>query len=102
PLRQNDVEYVFAHALVREAAYAMLTDEDRLLGHRLAGDWLEQAGVGDAMVLAEHFRRGEELARAQRWYERAAAQALSANDLGAAIERAELGIAGGAQGELAG
>ena len=45
PARAGDVELVFAHALVREAAYAMLTDEDRLLGHRLAGDWLEQAGV---------------------------------------------------------
>jgi tetratricopeptide (TPR) repeat protein len=102
PAREGDVEFVFAHALVREAAYAMLTDEDRLLGHRLAGDWLENAGAGDAMVLAEHFRRGDEPARALRWYERAAAQALSANDLGAAIERAELGIAGGAAGEWAG
>ncbi len=37
-----------------------------------------------------------------RWYERAAAQALRANDLGAAIERAELGIASGAAGEPAG
>lgn len=96
PVRQDDVEYVFAHALVREAAYAMLTDEDRLLGHRLAGDWLEQAGAGDAMVLAEHFRRGGEPARAVPWYERAAAQALAANDLGAAIERAEAGLQGGA------
>ena len=102
PLRQGDVELAFAHALVREAAYAMLTDEDRALGHRLAGDWLEQAGAADAMVLAEHFRRGGEPARAVRWYERAAEQALDANDLVAAIERAELGIAGGAAGELAG
>ena len=29
-------EYVFRHGLVREAAYAMLTDADRTLGHRLA------------------------------------------------------------------
>ena len=102
PAREGDVEFVFAHALVREAAYAMLTDEDRLLGHRLAGGWLEAAGATDAMVMAEHFRRGGEPARAVRWYERAAAQALSANDLGAAIGRAELGIEGGAAGELAG
>ena len=33
-------EYVFRHGLVREAAYAMLTDADRGLGHRLAGQWL--------------------------------------------------------------
>ncbi len=102
PLRQDDVDYVFAHALVREAAYAMLTDEDRQLGHRLAADWLEQSGAGDAMVLAEHFRRGGEPARAVPWYERAAAQALAANDLGAAIDRAETGIGGGAAAETVG
>jgi tetratricopeptide (TPR) repeat protein len=87
---------------VREAAYAMLTDEDRLLGHRLAGSWLEQAGAGDAMALAEHFRRGGEPARAVRWYERAAAEALRANDLAAAIERAEMGMASDATAEAAG
>ncbi len=102
PALADDVELVFAHALIREAAYAMLTDEDRLLGHRLAGNWLEQAGAADAIVLAEHFRRGAEPSRAARWFERAAAQSLSANDLVAAIERAELGIAGGAAGEQAG
>jgi tRNA A-37 threonylcarbamoyl transferase component Bud32/tetratricopeptide (TPR) repeat protein len=100
--RRGDLLLSFTHALVREAAYAMLTAEDRALGHRLAGDWLEQAGAGDAMALAEHFRRGEEPARAVRWYEQAAAQALAANDLGAAIERAELGMASGAAGEGAG
>ena len=45
PAAAGDVELVFAHALVREAAYAMLTDEDRVLGHRLAGD-LARAGRG--------------------------------------------------------
>jgi tetratricopeptide (TPR) repeat protein len=101
--RRGDVEYTFTHALVREAAYAMLTDEDRTLGHRLAGGWLEGVGASsDAMALAEHFRRGEEPARAVRWYERAAEQALKANDLSAAIERAELGLSCGATGEIAG
>jgi len=95
-------EFMFAHALVREAAYAMLTDDDRALGHRLAGAWLEQAGAGDAMALAEHFRRGGEPARAVRWYERAAAEALRANDLAAAIGRAEMGMASGARAEEAG
>jgi predicted ATPase len=69
-------ELTFAHALIREAAYAMLTDEDRALGHRLAGDWLEQSGSGDAMALGEHFRRGDEPARSIRWYQWAAEQAL--------------------------
>ena len=57
-------EYAFRHALLREAAYAMLTDADRALGHRLAGEWLEQRGESDALVLAEHFERGGEPARA--------------------------------------
>ena len=35
-------ELAFRHALLREGAYAMLTQEDRTLGHRLAGEWLEQ------------------------------------------------------------
>jgi tetratricopeptide (TPR) repeat protein len=98
-----DLEYTFTHALVREAAYAMLTADDRTLGHRLAGGWLEGVGASsDAMALAEHFRRGEDPARAVRWYERAAEQALKANDLSAAIERAELGLGCGATGEIAG
>jgi tetratricopeptide (TPR) repeat protein len=100
--RRGDVEFTFTHALVREAAYAMLTQDDRVLGHRLAGAWLEEAGASDVMALAEHFRRGEEPGRAVRWYERAAEQALKANDLTAAIERAELGISCGAVGEDAG
>jgi tetratricopeptide (TPR) repeat protein len=100
--RQGEEEYTFSHALVREAAYSMLTDDDRALGHRLAGDWLEQAGSSDAMALAEHFRRGEELHRSIRWYQLAAEQALKANDLSAAIERAELGLTCGAVGEVAG
>jgi eukaryotic-like serine/threonine-protein kinase len=89
----EDVEYVFRHALVREAAYATLTEADRALGHRLAGEWLERVGRADAIVLAEHFRCGGEPARAARWYQRAAEQALEANDLGAAEGRAELGLA---------
>jgi tetratricopeptide (TPR) repeat protein len=104
--RAGVVEFTFAHALVREAAYAMLTDEDRALGHRLAGDWLEQKKSGDTtadpMMLAEHLRRGGAVDRALPWYQRAAEQALNANDLAAAIERAALGLACDAVGEVAG
>ena len=102
PRSAGGVAYVFSHALVREAAYAMLTEDDRVLGHRLAGDWLEPLDVADPMTLAEHFRRGEEPSRAVRWYHKAAEQALNANDLAAAIERAGLGLSCGAGGELAG
>jgi tetratricopeptide (TPR) repeat protein len=99
---RGETEYVFRHALVREAAYGMLTDADRALGHRLAGEWLAQAGESDAMVLAEHFDRGSEPAQAMGWYLRAAEQALEGNDLAAAIGRVERSVACGATGEMLG
>ncbi|WP_437587922.1 protein kinase domain-containing protein [Sorangium sp. So ce1000] len=90
---RGEVEYRFRHALVREAAYGMLTEADRRLGHALAGAWLEGAGEPDAMALAEHFERGAVPARAAAAYLRAAQHALEGNDLGAAIARAERGVA---------
>jgi tRNA A-37 threonylcarbamoyl transferase component Bud32 len=95
-------EHRFRHAHVREAAYATLTDADRALGHRLAGAWLEQTADRDAARLAEHFERGGELERAVRWYRVAAEQALEANDLAGAVERAERGVECGAEGEAFG
>ncbi|WP_441293083.1 protein kinase domain-containing protein [Sorangium sp. KYC3313] len=89
---RGEVEYRFRHALVREAAYGMLTEADRRLGHALAGAWLEGAGEPDAMALAEHFERGAVPARAAAAYLRAAQHALEGNDLGAAIARAERGL----------
>ena len=93
----------FRHALVREAAYAMLTDEDRELGHRLAGD---VAGGGRRARRAgarRALRRGGGAGpRGDAGTERAAEQALEGNDLDAAVARAERGIACGASGELRG
>lgn len=102
PTFRGETEYVFRHGLVREAAYGMLTDDDRALGHRLAGAWLEQAGEMNAMVLAEHFDRGGEPSRAASWYRRAARQALKGNDLNAAIARVDRAIACGVSGEALG
>ncbi|MGZ3450735.1 MAG: serine/threonine-protein kinase [Polyangiales bacterium] len=87
----GETEYAFRHALVRDAAYEMLTDEDRVLAHRLAGEWLASVGgeESDALVLAEHFARGDSPAQAATWYRRAAEQALEGNDLAAVLDRAE-------------
>ncbi|AKT37596.1 protein kinase domain-containing protein [Chondromyces crocatus] len=98
PDHRHGAEYDFRHALVREAAYGMLTEGDRSTGHRLAGDWLERAGHGDALALAGHFERGGEPSRAGRWYRRAAEEALQGNDLEAALDRARRGVACGAEG----
>jgi tetratricopeptide (TPR) repeat protein/tRNA A-37 threonylcarbamoyl transferase component Bud32 len=85
----NERQYAFRHLLVRDGAYAMLTHEDRVLGHRLAGEWLEQTGEPDALLLAEHYVRGELPEKAAWWYLRAAERALEGNDLPASIHRAE-------------
>ncbi len=98
----GDHEYAFRHALVREAAYAMLTSEDRALGHRLAGEWLEQYGETEPIVLAEHFERGGLPVRAIECYRRAAVEALEGNDLQATVDRADRAIACGATGSSLG
>jgi tetratricopeptide (TPR) repeat protein len=92
-------EFAFRHALLRDAAYDLIPDEARRLGHRLAGDWLEREGEPKAIVLVEHFERGEDFPRAAHWSRAAAIQALEANDLGAAVDRAGRGIRLGAEGE---
>ncbi|HWO26398.1 MAG TPA: protein kinase [Kofleriaceae bacterium] len=85
-------EVAFRHALLREGAYATLTDEDQRLGHRLAGQWLEQHGETDPMVLAGHFERGGDGARAASFYLRASEQAFHVLDFAATVARAELGL----------
>ena len=100
--QRTETSYAFRHNLVRDTAYRMLTEADRRLGHRLAAGWLVGAGEQDRLVLAEHFEWGGDLAAAAIWYERAAAQALEANDLEAVIARAANGLTCGAGGEAAG
>jgi tetratricopeptide (TPR) repeat protein len=97
-----DTEYVFRQALMREAAYAMLTADDRCIGHRVAGQWLERAGEVDAVVLAEHFHLGDRRDRAAIWYAAAARTALDRNDLDAAIARADRAVEMGAGGAALG
>ncbi len=106
PLRRSkfpgEQEYAFRHGLVREAAYAMLTSEDRLLGHRLAGEWLELTGETEAVLLAEHFERGGVPERAIEWYRKASEQAVEGNDFEAAMARSEAAVACGAVGTMLG
>jgi hypothetical protein len=89
-------ELAFRHALLREGAYAMLTEGDRRLGHALAGEWLEAHGEADAMVLAQHFDAAGDEARAAIHLRAAAGQALRAADVDAAIAHAERAMAAAA------
>lgn len=81
----GQTELAFRHALVRDAAYQMLTERDSIAGHRLAGEWLEGAGEHDAFVLGEHFERGHAYAKAARWFTDAAATALERHDFAGAV-----------------
>ncbi|MCA9597809.1 MAG: AAA family ATPase [Myxococcales bacterium] len=96
----DEPEYAFRHALVRDAAYAMLTDEDRALGHRLAATWLSRVGETDAGTLADHYELGDAVGEALPWLERAAASALDAGDFEQAKLHAERGekMAAGSDG----
>lgn len=98
----NQVEYRFRHDVIREAAYGMLTDEDRVTGHRLAAVWLERAGESDALVVAGHYERGGALEQALHFFSRAAEHECHSGDFEAAIAIAERGVACGATGEALG
>ncbi|WP_437933477.1 protein kinase domain-containing protein [Sorangium sp. So ce341] len=92
----GEEEVGFRHALLREGAYAMLTEGDRALGHRLAGEWLREAGEQDPTVLAEHFARSDDRPRAAEFYLDAAKMALRGADMPAALARVQDGVACGA------
>jgi eukaryotic-like serine/threonine-protein kinase len=91
--------YAFRQVTVREAAYAQLLDEDRVLGHARAVAWLVSIEEQDAAKVAEHFERGGALDEAAPWWAKAAEQALEGNDFAACIARAGRATACGAEGD---
>ncbi|HEY0464741.1 MAG TPA: serine/threonine-protein kinase PknK, partial [Polyangiaceae bacterium] len=80
---------VFAHAVMRDAAYDMLTESDRTLGHRLAARWHECAERVNPMVTAQHYARAGDGAGAGRWYFRATLEAFKLGDFSATTGSAE-------------
>ncbi|MDX2023540.1 MAG: protein kinase [Deltaproteobacteria bacterium] len=92
-------EYMFRHALVREAAYDTLTDRDRKVGHLLAGEFLERLGAENPGELAEHFECAEEMKRAGHWHYVAGQRALASVELENAIKHCERAVKCGVEGE---
>jgi serine/threonine protein kinase/energy-coupling factor transporter ATP-binding protein EcfA2 len=70
----NEPQFAFRHGLLRDAAYSLVPEGDRRVGHRLAGSYLERVGERDPRILANHFERGGEMKRAAMYH----AQILSA------------------------
>jgi eukaryotic-like serine/threonine-protein kinase len=101
PPRAQGATFRFRHALMRDAAYGLLTDEDRQLAHGLAAAWLS-AREDDPGVVGEHYLlagRGEE---AGPWFVKAAQRAHERDDYPACVALAQRGRAGGARGEFLG
>jgi serine/threonine protein kinase/tetratricopeptide (TPR) repeat protein len=92
-------EYSFRHALLREAVYTTLTQQDKTLGHRLAAEWLEENQETDKRALAGHWEMGAVQEKAVLNYVRAAEQALEGNDLKGVLFCTNRAIECGASGE---
>ncbi|MCC7536546.1 MAG: protein kinase [Deltaproteobacteria bacterium] len=91
----GEIELSFRHGLVREGAYAMLTEQDRARAHRSAAEWLELKGMTDPAMLATHFDRGGLAARAGALYATAAAVAMEGNDFARAAHLTERALSCG-------
>jgi tetratricopeptide (TPR) repeat protein len=90
----GEAQLGFRHVLMRDAAYSLLIEEDRRLGHRLAAQYLGSVGVSAPQVLAEHFERGGDPAAAARQCLLAAERAHRNNDPNGALALAQRGLAG--------
>ncbi|MDP9283532.1 MAG: AAA family ATPase, partial [Actinomycetota bacterium] len=66
----DEVEYAFAHALVRDVAYGQIPRIERARKHRSAAEWIEQLtaerGEDHAQLAAHHWLTALELTRAAR------------------------------------
>jgi tetratricopeptide (TPR) repeat protein len=92
----------FRHALLRDAAYASLSDDDRPIAHRLTATWLERRRVDEPARLAEHWRKSDRPELAAPWYQRAAERAIEGCDYQGALRFVAEGLALGASGEIQG
>jgi eukaryotic-like serine/threonine-protein kinase len=116
----GEIELTFRHALIRDGAYALMTENDRAMGHLRAAEWLERKALererdlqshnevasgsewrqvwrdrseeaGSARI-ARHFELGGAKDRAVEWHARSAQHALLAGDPEGAAESAHQGL----------
>jgi serine phosphatase RsbU (regulator of sigma subunit) len=77
-----DLEYLFQHTLVQDAAYASLLEEDQTRLHLEVGEALEELYVEHldeiAATLADHFEKAGKYERAFHYYITAAEKSLAA------------------------
>jgi len=88
----SDGNFSFRHALVKDAAYELLSATDRATGHRLAAEFLVRSRAAEATVVAFHFERGGELARAAEHYWLSAERCFQQCDYRGALRQVENGL----------
>jgi class 3 adenylate cyclase/tetratricopeptide (TPR) repeat protein len=92
-----EVEYAFRHALIQEVAYESLLERRRRELHARIGQALEDVGAGERFeqldVLAHHFARSDQRAKAVDYLSRAADRAFAAFANKEAITRYDQALA---------
>lgn len=81
----DEAEYWFRHDFIRQAAYGLETDEERIVGHRRAGRYLAREQAAEARVIAEHLERGDAHSEAVPFFRAAAESASNAGDFEVAV-----------------
>jgi tetratricopeptide (TPR) repeat protein len=97
-LAERERAFAFRHALVRDAAYAMLTSDDRRSLHARAATQLGTEPSAEAATVALHWDRAGDADQAIEWSLRAAEHALAASDFDGAYAHADRAVALGASG----
>jgi eukaryotic-like serine/threonine-protein kinase len=85
--------YAFQSAILREAAYASIPEQDLGRAHVRAAELLESGSHLEPLEIAFHFEAGGAKARAAPWYLRAGRWALETHDLTSAERWAERALA---------
>ncbi|MBX3273693.1 MAG: protein kinase [Sandaracinaceae bacterium] len=103
-LRRDDAPdaYRFSHALVRDAVYTTLPDDEVQAAHARAAAWLRQQTSASARVVLYHLERAGDPAACVPWLLRAALEAYYAGSANEIVSLARRGLALGAHGPDAG
>jgi tetratricopeptide (TPR) repeat protein len=102
-----ELEYLFRHSLVQEAAYQSLLKQNRRALHQAIGEALEDGAAGRqnelAPILAHHFYEAEDAPRALKYYvlagDEAARKFATAESLAHYTRALEIARQGAATGE---
>ncbi len=98
----DEQQYVFRQRMIRDAAYDMLSTEDRGATHQWVAQWLLSVGERDVSRIADHFVKGNDTQLAAPYLIEAAEIALEASDLPGAIALSAKALACGVPHESLG